>query len=194
MQGKPAFSWAAAAQYHSAAERCLLDAVVIQEQFAMNHKFLLAAATGMLLLGSSVTAIAADDPRSHQPIDINAEAQDPAQALADAIAPEIGYYDITPDFTTNLASNGSGRMHYLRVHVNVMVKDANDLPLLTEHDALIRDAILTIIGAKEYNAIATAAGREALRAECRARVADILANKKGGPVIQDLLFTNYIYQ
>ena len=132
MQGKPAFSWAAAAQYHTAAERCLLDAVVIQEQF-----------------GSSVTAIAADNPQSHQPIDINAETQDPAQALADAIAPEIGYYDITPDFTTNLASNGSGRMHYLRVHVNVMVKDANDLPLLTEHDALIRDAILTIIGAKE---------------------------------------------
>ena len=57
-----------------------------------------------------------------------------------------------------------------------------------------KETSLPIIGAKEYNAIATAAGREALRAECRARVADILANKKGGPVIQDLLFTNYIYQ
>ncbi len=160
----------------------------------MNHKFLLAAATSMLLLSSSFNASAADDPRARPPIDINSETQDPAQALADAMAPEVGYYDITPDFTTNLASNGAGRMHYLRVHVNVMVKDANDLPLLTEHDALIRDAILTIIGAKEYNAIATAAGREALRAECRARVAEILSNKKGGPVIQDLLFTNYIYQ
>ncbi|MCK0526932.1 MULTISPECIES: flagellar basal body-associated FliL family protein [unclassified Anaerobiospirillum] len=156
----------------------------------MYQKILLTAATA-LLLSSTAPAFAA---APHEPIDIATEAQDPAMALAEAMTPEIGYYDMTPDFTTNLANSGGGRLHYLRVHVNVMVKDSRDLPLVTEHDALIRDAIITIIGAKEYNAIATAAGREALRAECRARVAELLASKKNGPVIQDLLFTNYIYQ
>lgn len=156
----------------------------------MYQKILLTAATALLL--GSMSSVYAAQP--HEPIDISQGPNDPAQALADAMAPEIGYYDMSPDFTTNLASSGVGRLHYLRVHVNIMVKDSRDLPLVTEHDALVRDAILTIIGSKEYNAIATAAGREALRAECRARVAELLAQKKNGPVIQDLLFTNYIYQ
>lgn len=135
------------------------------------------------------------NPKARPPIDISDPGvTDPSQALADAIAPEIGYYDVTPDFTTNLASAGVGRLHYLRVHVNIMVKDSNDLELLSTHDALIRDAILNIIGSKEYGAIATAAGREALRSECRARVAELLEQKKNGPVVQDLLFTSYLYQ
>ena len=156
----------------------------------MYQKILLTAATALLL--GSMSPVYAAAP--HEPIDISEDSQDPAQALADAMTPEIGYYDMTPDFTTNLASSGTGRLQYLSVNVNIMVKDSRDLPLLTTHDALIRDAIVTIIGAKEYNAIATAAGREALRAECRARVAELLTQKKNGPVIQDLLFTNYIYQ
>ena len=122
----------------------------------MLHKFLtITAAT--VLLGATLNPAFAEEGGG---IDISS-ANNPAQALATARAPEVAYYDMTPDFTTNLANTGSGRMHYLRVHVNIMVKDSADMPLLTEHDPLIRDAILSIIGSKEYNAIATAAGREA---------------------------------
>lgn len=155
----------------------------------MLHKFLPITAAAVLLGASLNPTFAAGTGG----IDIGS-ANNPAQTLAAARAPEVAYYDMTPDFTTNLANMGTGRMHYLRVHVNIMVKDSNDMPLLTAHDPLIRDAILSIIGTKEYNAIATAAGREALRAECRARVAELLSEKKKGPVVQDLLFTNYVYQ
>ena len=151
---------------------------------------ILTTAAAVLLFGCFGTAsVYASGDASPPP-----PSADPSQNLADALAPEIGYYDLTPDFTTNLANNNGSRMHYLRLHVSVMVKDSQDLELLTTHDAIIRDAILSIIGAKEYNSIATAAGREALRAECRARVAELLAAKKNGPVVQDLLFTSYIYQ
>lgn len=150
----------------------------------MYKKFLTTFASLLVIGAFSTGAFAAGAP-----------APEPAEQGLEATAtPEIGYYDMTPDFTTNLSSSGAGRLHYLRIHVNVMVKDSNDLPLVTLHDPLIRDAILTIIGSKEYGAIATAAGREALRAECRARVAELLEQKKGSPVIQDLLFTNYVYQ
>ncbi len=158
----------------------------------MLNKFLTTTAATVMFLTALSPAFAAPGDGS-KAMDLS-NANDPAQALAEARAPEIGYYDMIPDFTTNLASTGTGRLHYLRIHVNIMVKDNADLPLLTTHDALIRDAIITIIGTKEYNAVATAAGREALRAECRARVAEILAEKKNGPVVQDLLFTNYLYQ
>lgn len=161
----------------------------------MYHKIMTAAAM-VLLAGSlsfSGSALAAANSAKADALDIN-NATDPNQVLAEAAAPEIGYYDMTPDFTTNLASTGSGRLHYVRIHVNIMVKDSNDVALITTHDPAIRDTILSIIGSKEYNAIATASGREALRAECRARVAEFLSEKKGGPVLQDLLFTNYVYQ
>ena len=153
-------------------------------------KNLVTTTAAAVLLIAAVNPAFAEESKA---IDLGS-ATDPAQALEAAKMPEVGYYDMTPDFTTNLANTGSGRMHYLRVHVNIMVKDSADMPLLTEHDPLIRDAILSIIGSKEYNAIATAAGREALRAECRARVAELLSAKKNGPVVQDLLFTNYVYQ
>lgn len=150
---------------------------------------------GAMMSSTCISAETGTHPKARPPIDIsNTAVTDPAQALADAIAPEIGYYDVTPDFTTNLASAGVGRLHYLRVHVNIMVKDSNDLELLKTHDPLIRDAILNIIGSKEYGAIATAAGREALRSECRARVSELLEQKKNAPVVQDLLFTSYLYQ
>ncbi|MDT3663608.1 MAG: flagellar basal body-associated FliL family protein [Anaerobiospirillum sp.] len=162
---------------------------------AMHHKNLTAAALVLVSALSVSTAPAFAAPDSSKAAALNvASTTNPNEVLVQATAPEIGYYDMTPDFTTNLASMGRGRLHYVRIHVNIMVKDNADLPLVTEQDPLIRDAILSIIGTKEYNAIATAAGREALRAECRARVAEILAEKKGGPVLQDLLFTNYVYQ
>lgn len=134
------------------------------------------------------------DPRARPPIHLDdIKDVDPNSIMA-SHTPEVAYYDLTPDFTTNLASNGVGRLHYLRVHVNVMVKDSVDLDLVSANEPLIRDAIITIIGTKDYGAISTVSGRESLRAECRTKISDILAEKKGGPVVQDLLFTNYVYQ
>lgn len=156
----------------------------------MLQKFLTVTAATILLSATFSPAFAEEKTSN---LDITS-ANNPAQALALARAPEVAYYDMTPDFTTNLANTDRGRMHYLRLHVSIMIKDATDLELLTTHEPLIRDAILSIVGSKEYNAIATASGREALRAECRARVAELLSAKKNGPVVQDLLFTSYIYQ
>ena len=129
----------------------------------MYHKILTAAALVLVsaLSVSTAPAWAAPDASKAAALDV-ASTSNPTPVLAQATAPEIGYYDMTPDFTTNLASIGRGRLHYVRIHVNIMVKDNADLPLVTAQDPLIRDAILSIIGTKEYNAIATAAGREAL--------------------------------
>lgn len=151
----------------------------------------------MLAAGATTTVSAAapgQDPRAKPPIHLDDLDSVTPQGIMAARTPEIGYYDLVPDITTNLASTGTGRLHYLRVHVNVMIKDKSDLDFVSKNDPVIRDAILTIIGTKDYGAISTVSGRESLRAECRTRVSDILAEKRGGAVVQDLLFTNYVYQ
>lgn len=166
----------------------------------MYKKWFALLTASMLALSASAwnTTLAAEpsqDPRARPPIHLDdPNAVDPKNVIAATRTPEIGYYDLTPDFTTNLASAGTGRLHYLRVHVNIMVKDSLDLDLVSANDPLIRDAIITIIGSKEYGAIATVSGRESLRAECRTKISELLAEKKGSPVVQDLLFTNYVYQ
>lgn len=148
-----------------------------------------------IMMASTVAASApGKDPRAKPPIHLDDLDSVTPQGIMAARTPEIGYYDMTPDITTNLASTGTGRLHYLRIHVNVMVKDKSDLDFVSKNDPVIRDAILTIIGTKDYGSISTVSGRESLRAECRTRVSDILSEKRGGAVVQDLLFTNYVYQ
>ena len=56
------------------------------------------------------------------------------------------------------------------------------------------DAIVTILGAKDYTSVSSASGRESLRIECRNKISELLKEKEGRQVIYDVLFTNYVYQ
>ncbi|MCR5085458.1 MAG: flagellar basal body-associated FliL family protein [Succinivibrionaceae bacterium] len=110
------------------------------------------------------------------------------------IAPEIGYYNMTPDFITNLAGTSeAGKFNYIRIKVAIMVLDDKDLPALGRYDALIRDEILNVISSKNIATASSASGRESLRAECRDHVALLLEDRLGHTVVQDLLFLSYMY-
>lgn len=109
-------------------------------------------------------------------------------------APEIGYYDLKPDFTTNLFSTGAGRLHYIRIKMSLMLSDSRDSDVIKSKEPLIRDAIVTILGAKDYASISSAVGRENLRVECRNKISELLKEKEGRQIIYDVLFTNYVYQ
>lgn len=108
--------------------------------------------------------------------------------------PEIGYYVMRPDFTTNLAGSAGGRLHYIRISVSIMVGDDRDIELLKEKDPLIRDSIVSLLGAKDYASVSTAEGRELLRQSCRKHLMELINEREGRDVIEDVLFTNYIYQ
>lgn len=118
-------------------------------------------------------------------------------SLEEAMAgpPEVGYYTLEPDFTTNLAGVGHrGRLHYLRIKVVIMLRDNNDLDEVKKRDPLIRDAIITIINMRSWEDATTPEGRQSIRQECINKVTEIIDSKMAKPVIQDVLFTNYLYQ
>ncbi len=126
---------------------------------------------------------------------VEEEAGDSAQVDLDALMapPEIGYYELKPDFTTSLFSTGS-RLHYLRVKISLMLDDSRDADFVGEKEPLIRDLIVTILGSKDYTSVSSSAGREALRSECRARISELLNERAGRKIINDVLFTNYVYR
>ena len=75
--------------------------------------------------------------------------------------PEIGYYVMKPDFVTNLAGTSGGKLHYIRISVSLMLSDDRDLDMVKNKDPLIRDCIISILGAKDYASVSTAEGRKA---------------------------------
>lgn len=109
--------------------------------------------------------------------------------------PEIDYYPLEPDFTTNLAGVGHrGKLHYLRVKVVVMLRDKNDVDEVKKREPLMRDAVVGIINLKPFQEASGSEGRETLRAECRKKITEIIDGQMGKPVVQDVLFLNYLYQ
>ena len=109
--------------------------------------------------------------------------------------PEVSYYSIKPEFTTNTATmNPRERPHYLRVQVSLMLGDSNDVSIITEMEPLLKDAIVTILGSKDISVVSSNQGREKIRVECRDRLVAIMNDKIGRQVIDDVLFLSYIYQ
>jgi flagellar FliL protein len=111
------------------------------------------------------------------------------------VVPEIGYYQISPDITTNVATlNPRDKIHYVRIKISLMLEDSRDSSIIADVEPLIKDAIVTILGSKEFGQVATNEAREKIRIECREKVTSILQEKFGKPLIVDLLFLSYMYQ
>ena len=119
--------------------------------------------------------------------------EEPAEP--EKVAPEIGYYQISPDITTNVATlNPRDKIHYVRIKISLMLEDSRDSTIIADVEPLIKDAIVTILGSKEFGQVATNEAREKIRVECREKVTGILQEKFGKPLIIDLLFLSYMYQ
>lgn len=111
------------------------------------------------------------------------------------VVPEIGYYQLSPDITTNVATlNPRDKIHYVRIKISLMLEDSRDSSIIADVEPLIKDAIVTILGSKEFGQVATNEAREKIRIECREKVTSILQEKFGKPLIVDLLFLSYMYQ
>lgn len=109
--------------------------------------------------------------------------------------PEVSYYNITPDFTTNVATlNPREKPHYIRVKMSLMLGDSTDTPIVTEMEPVIKDAVVSVLGAKDFSTVSSNSGREKIRSECRDKIVAIMQEKIGRQVVDDVLFLNYMYQ
>ena len=109
--------------------------------------------------------------------------------------PEIGYYTMDPDFVTNLASaNPKEKLHYVRIKISLMLFDEKDKDVIVGLNPVLRDAILSVISAKDFTQISSNEGREKLRQECRERLTSVLQDKIGQNLVRDVLFLNYMFQ
>ncbi len=140
-----------------------------------------------LSLGLSNMTYAADHGQ-----EATEETEEEAQIIKE---PEIGYYTLEPDFVTNLASsNPKEKLHYVRIQISLMLFDEKDSTVIAGLNPMIRDAVLSLIAAKDYVSVASSEGRERLRQECREKITNIMQDKIGQDLVRDVLFLSYMYQ
>ncbi|QQX80393.1 flagellar basal body-associated protein FliL [Shewanella sp. KX20019] len=105
---------------------------------------------------------------------------------------EYAYYGFEPEIVTNYISNRN-KLGYVRLSVELMVKDPEDLVSLERHDPLLRAAIVEILGNQTEDKVKSLTGKEEIRRECYEVVNRLLEQETGEDLVVNLLFTKYLY-
>ena len=114
-------------------------------------------------------------------------------ATAEEGADEYAYYGFEPDIITNYLSSGK-RLGFIRITMEVMVKNGDDLQIVEHHAPLLRAAVVEILGEQSEQKIKSIAGREEIRELCFSSINQLLKEETGQPLAVNLLFTKYLYQ
>lgn len=122
-----------------------------------------------------------------------AEDEPPAEGAEGTAKPGFSYHALDPDIITNYLSNGK-TLGYVRVTVELMAENEADLKLLEQHDPLIRDTIIRLMGSKSAEQIKSLVSREELRKECETKVNELLVRETGKKAVRELIFTKFLYQ
>ena len=75
-----------------------------------------------------------------------------------------------------------------------MVDSKSSYAVLEEHEPLIRDKIITILGQQTEIVVKSIVERENIRPRCLEEVNELLYKETGKKPLIELLFTKYLYQ
>ncbi|MGN0908542.1 MAG: flagellar basal body-associated FliL family protein, partial [Succinivibrio sp.] len=140
----------------------------------------LAAILAALLAASAPCAAAEEAPAAQGAGTEGEDGSDPAAQKK----PDVGYFTIQPDFVTSLASpNPADRLHYVRIRVCLMMGNDKDRQVVAGMEPAIKDAVMTVLGSKEFTQVASPEGREKIRVECRDKIMSLMQAKVGAAVV-----------
>lgn len=122
-----------------------------------------------------------------------------------SLAPAI-YLEMTPNFTINF--NVNGRQRYLQAAITLLYRDPALEELLTLHMPAIRNGLVMLLSAKNFEELQTVEGKEKLKAEALEIIQTQLKKEQellaageepdeDAPVpgnIEQVLFTNFVMQ
>lgn len=108
-------------------------------------------------------------------------------------ASNYGYFGFEPDIITNYIATSNKKLGYVRVTIELMIKDMGNLEVVEHHSPLLRDAIVQIISKEPEDRVKSLTGREEIRKKCTDRIKELLKEETGQEVVHDVLFTKYLY-
>ena len=105
----------------------------------------------------------------------------------------LKYYQIAPNIMTFYQGTGK-KMGYVVVQVQVVVRGEENLELVGIHLPLMQDALIDFFNRQEKKVIRDHTQRPTLQNQAKEKVAAALKEELGEDIIEDLLFTQYIFQ
>jgi len=105
----------------------------------------------------------------------------------------IQYYAIEPNILTFYQGTGK-KIGYVVVQVNIAVRGQENYDLLDLHKPLIQDNLIDFFNKKDKSVIQPIQARQQLLKEAKQSVSAVLKKETGKDIIENLLFTNYVYQ
>jgi len=105
---------------------------------------------------------------------------------------QVGYFGFEPDIITNYVSNKKN-IGFVRITAELMIEDVSNVPIIEHHSPLLRDAIIDVLIRQPEQKVKSMTGREEIRMLILDRLKELMEKETGQPLIQDLLFTKYLY-
>ena len=129
---------------------------------------------------------------------ICAQVQAEAEATAEADSAEqqtgISYVRLSKGMVINYGEPSLNRLKYLKVAVDVRVKNANAADLVEYHSPALMDALIEVFSASEVEVVKTSSGKEEIRQKALKALQAVMTSEEGDEVIQDLLFSSFVVQ
>ncbi|WP_028694533.1 flagellar basal body-associated protein FliL [Pseudomonas cremoricolorata] len=117
----------------------------------------------------------------------------PAEAAAGNAKPKAIYEALSPAFVVNF--NQNGRQRYMQVSISLQARNQADLDALKVHMPVIRNNLVMMFSGQGFDTLAgSPVGQEMLRQKATAVVQEVAQKEVGKPVIDQLLFTNFVLQ
>jgi len=116
----------------------------------------------------------------------------PEAAATNVKAPAI-YVSLTPAFVVNF--NQNGRQRYMQLSITLQGRNQADLDALSVHMPVIRNNLVMMFSGQGFDTLAASSvGQEMLRQKATAVVQEVAQKEVGKPVVDQLLFTNFVLQ
>lgn len=105
----------------------------------------------------------------------------------------IMYFEIEPNILTFYQGTGR-KIGYVVVQVNVAVRGQDNYDLVELHLPLIQDNLIDFFNRQDKSVIQPFSEREKLRLMAKESVAAVLKEETGKDIVENVLFTDYVYQ
>ena len=102
------------------------------------------------------------------------------------------YIPFKPDFVSNYTVNGKSR--FMKVVVSGMTRDDETRVAMNNHMPALRNALVMLFGAADFDALRTAEGKDALRQAALEVCQEVIQKELGKPGIEQILFTDFVLQ
>ncbi|QJR81040.1 flagellar basal body-associated protein FliL [Alteromonas pelagimontana] len=104
------------------------------------------------------------------------------------------YIGVEPEIVTNYIGASARKLGYIRVTIELMINNVDQLEIAEHHMPLLRATAIEILGAQTGDKVKSLTGREEIRRAILTALQTLMKEETGSEVVKDVIFTKYLYQ